>query len=252
VKWTSEALPEISQPVIADLDGDGKAEILCGPAVVNFDGSTRWVNSTPPTYSGGGQQVGGSVQAVDLNLDGTLDVVNGPSAFDKDGHLLWSWSTAGSTPPFTVTGKLNGGATTVTLQSNYFLGDAFTAVANLDDDPFPEIIAVNRAVGSGSVSSLWIFQHDGRLKNSFPLFQDTSSVAYDVGAPTVADLDGDRQPEVVVPVKRSPQAQTADDPRRVTIFAYNYTRDGRLQVKWQRDGAQSSFGFAASWPLAGL
>src|SRR5262249_41729804 len=154
---------------------------------------------------------------------------------DKDGKVLWFWTSTIFAPTFTLTGKLDGGATTLTQRSDSFLGDSYTAAANLDDDPNPEIIAVSRSAPTAK-HALWIFEHDGRIKTHFLLFQNVANqVNYKVSAPTVADFDGDGRPEIALLVAKEVLTPTATDPRRLILFVYEYHANNTLTLKWQRD-----------------
>ncbi len=110
-------------PSLADLEGDGQAEVVYGRTVVNADGSIRW------TGSGG---VGNSnlfnAVAVDLDGDGLSEVVAGNTVYDTDGTTLWQDAAA----------------------------DGQAAVADMDLDSEPEIVLVNR----GSVQ---LHEADGTL-----------------------------------------------------------------------------------------
>ena len=62
----------------ADLDADGRAEIVLGGAGVNADGTVRWNNNFGP--GGQGNNIAGPVSAVvDLDLDGVPEVLAGRS-----------------------------------------------------------------------------------------------------------------------------------------------------------------------------
>lgn len=239
LKWTLDnrnALDtEAPNVTLADLDADGKSEIIFGRSVVNFDGTIRWTRQQLPNYEGafaGGQQV------VDLDLDGTPEIIAGASALDLNGNNVWSWRTLFSGGNWTATGTLDQGATTVSFTSNFSLADAYTAVANLDDDPNPEIIAISddrTGVSASTVSdTMWIFEHDGRLKaGPIGLFQQTpNQLVFDLGAPAVADFDGDGLPDIAVPIKRRPVvADSPSNPPQAMVSVYR--PDGSLM--WRRD-----------------
>ena len=173
-RWTSQPVQFRSSPTISDLDGDGHAEILYGWTIFNFDGTIRRLGraSGVPSYFGGTSQTAAASQVTDLDLDGVPEIISGPSAFDKDGNAIWFWQTAGSFP-FSLRGTLDQGATIINLpNSTLFLNDAFTAIADLDNDPNLEIIALtSRDIGANEIcgDTMWVFEHDGRIKTGFPI-----------------------------------------------------------------------------------
>jgi len=156
VKWeTTALLPNIVRtagPVLADLDGDGTPEIALGSwAVFDSDGSLRWR----------GDQIGVRPLAAvaDLDLDGSPEVISDGVAHHADGSVYW---------------RTSGGS------------GGFVAVANFDQDPFPEIVQT-RGV------TLRLLEHDGTLtwERSLPSFTAISP-------PAVGDVDGDGEPEIVL------------------------------------------------------
>ncbi len=245
LKWTSPPLANLEySPVIADLDGDGKAEIVGGGYCLNFDGTLRWDrHDQVPIYRGGFYSNASAIVA-DLDLDGKQEVVLGPKALDKDGNIIWSWTSSlnSNNTTFTLTGKLDRGATTISLQSDSPLGESYTAIANLDADPYPEIISVQSSVGSNPVHSAWILEHDGRIKaGPIHLYQGiTNQVIFHLGPPTVADFDGDGQPEIAIPFFRQPQTvQSVNDHRQYSLAVYKFRND-TLELQWQKDFISNS------------
>jgi hypothetical protein len=136
---------------VADLDADGSPEILAPEHVLSADGELLWAPPDPP--------VADSVPlAVDLDLDGQLEVLFGSSVYDHSGALLFELMLPG--------GKNIGVA----------------AVANFDEDPYPEIY-VQAGVHR-------ILEHDGS-----PKAQCNGGAGRPVA---IRDLDGDGQAEILV------------------------------------------------------
>jgi RHS repeat-associated protein len=161
-------------PIFADLDADGTVEIVMGFSVgINFnvfsgvvvynaeDGSLAW-EFTSDVRHGAGNSV--RVPTVsDLDLDGTMEVVIHNSVLDHQGGLeqeLPSAESIGSSTP----------------------GYLVTAVANFDDDAYPEIIARD-------YWNHYLFEHDGTVKWELDRQDSTLSQI------TVADFDGDGEVE---------------------------------------------------------
>jgi len=195
---SSVSLSGVVYPSIADLDKDGKPEIVVGNIVLNNDGSTRWKGSF-----GKGQNSYGVLSLVaDVDLDGYDEVVAGNTVYRADGTVYWR---------------------------NTQLGDGFNAVANFDDDPYPELVLV-------SVAKVYLLDHDGNIKWG-PKAIDGSG-----GAPTVADFDGDGLPEIGVAgssrymVFRSDgsilwQSTTQDYSSSITgSSVFDFDGDGRSEV----------------------
>ncbi|MDA8745662.1 fibro-slime domain-containing protein [Rubripirellula amarantea] len=110
-------------PTIADLNGDGSAEIFVGNTVFSSTGDLLW-NGTGEEGSNG--DYGPISIAVDLNDDGMQELVVGSSAYRFGGELLWD------SP----------------------LGDGFNAIGNFDTDDGPEIVLV-------SAGEVYLLDSDG-------------------------------------------------------------------------------------------
>jgi|GEM_PF-510213 len=153
-------------PAIADLDGDGKAEVMSRGAVFTFDG--QLIGST-------NNGSGGFPFAIDIDGDGRLEVVDGNEIYKVNGtpgslSLSLGWSTT------------YGGS---------------TAAGDFDGDGRPEIVIAN----SGNAQVI-LWDPDG---SSDPDSQDGWTKTIPDGGsggrggpPTVADFDGDGEPEVGV------------------------------------------------------
>ena len=183
-RWTSDDILDgvdvvqtagIFQIDQADLDHDGKPEIVVHhngkgsqtPAgvisedlvtVFNNDGHIRWTRRVPGLPS---QE---TLTIADIDLDGELEIVIGTAALDRNGNIEWN------------TKSTNAGVLDV-------------AVANLDADPFAEIVYVDR------FGQLYCYEHTGAKKWG-PV---SSPGSWSYGQVTIADTDGDGLPEILQP-----------------------------------------------------
>lgn len=230
---------------IADLEGDGRAEIIVGNAVFDSTGVLRWQGS-----GACGGSLGAHAFAADLSNppDGRLEVVCGGTVYNADGTQLWR---AASLPA------------------------GWGGVADFDGDSRPEVVVVN----AGSIA---IFRADGAPATGVVSF---ASLGLDGngGAPTIADVDGDSVPEIgiaganrYVVVRVEPRAggmlglarswsQPADDASSSSTGSamFDFDGDGQFEVIYQdtcrarvfagRDGAvlmdiPNISGTAANYP----
>src|SRR5437667_397898 len=168
-----------SSPAVADLDGDGKPDVIWGSyevvALNGADGSLKW--SAPSS-----NRVWSGIAVADLTGNGTLEVIVGRNAdqltvYDRFGGVVWTRNPFG------------GGDELRSL-----------AVADLDKDGQLEIIT-GRAAGvasrqltvlepNGTVRPGWPARHDGEPGNSFGMWNQNV---------VVADMNGDGFKELFVP-----------------------------------------------------
>ena len=163
LEWTSPSLSghiygTSDAPAIADMDGDGRVEVIVGRAILRgADGTIRGVGSYGRGAAG---NVGTTSFAADIDLDGKMEVVTGNALYTPDGATIW----------------YNGES------------DGYVAAANFDSDPEGEIVVmyggqVRLQDSNGTV--LW------------RTTVESAGSSYG-GPPTVADFDGDGQPEIGV------------------------------------------------------
>ena len=159
--WNGQTLYSALNPAIADMDGDGYAEIIAGSNILSYDGTLLGhgeygVGSCP--NEGYGLLEGSISVPVDLNGDGELEVVVGNAAYEMDGTALYT----------------NG------------LDDGNVAIADFDLDGEPEIV-----VASGN--DIYTLESDMTPTGWSDEFQSTNYI----GPIAADDLDGDGAPEFV-------------------------------------------------------
>ncbi len=170
-----------AQPSLADLDGDGFPEVVIGNVVLEgLDGALRWdgLETSGGTGGIGNNAFLGPVSTVadiDLKLPLAPEVIAGNTVYNADGSVLWELDL---TPGF-CQGSLPC--------------DGFNAVANFDDDDEGEVVII-------AAGDIYVVEHDGTLKVKIPIpWKDCvkgGKVANESGPPTVADFDGDGNPEI--------------------------------------------------------
>jgi len=165
-----------SSPAVADLDGDGTAEVIAATYSVfvlnGEDGTVQW-SIDPP----GGRAWPGVVVA-DLEGDGALEIVtaHGSGYLHVFTHTLtYAWSRQ------PTNSELRG-----------------LSVEDLDGDGSLEIV-VTAAIGSQT--NTWVYDAAGTVRTGWPQLSGTSGYAagvYNDNA-AVGDFDGDGLAEIVVP-----------------------------------------------------
>jgi hypothetical protein len=204
-KWRSELAlvgmrADNSGLTLADLEGDGQAEILAGNMVLNSDGSLKWRGFSSRT------RYDISIPIVaDLDRDGSPEVIMGEYVYRANGDLYWNIETyyyanlaavgnfdSDSYPEIAVRlwkrlylfehdGILKWGP--VLMSDSYNAGPP--TIADVDGDGIPDI-------GISGARYYRVFNHDGSLK-----WQSRVSDSSGGTGSSVFDFDGDGQAEVV-------------------------------------------------------
>lgn len=167
-----------SSPAVADLDGDGKPEVI-GAAYTLFilngeDGSVQW-SVDPP-----GSRIWPGVVLADLSNDGDLEIV-----VASGGGNVSVYNHQGSPEP----GWPQNPA------SNEFRS---LAVGDLDDNGDMEIVVGQARLDKVNV---WVFEHSGNIRAGWPQITSAEGSAAGLYNDNIGlgDLDGDGQLEVIVP-----------------------------------------------------
>jgi outer membrane protein assembly factor BamB len=159
-----------ASPALADLDGDGRAEIVAGDDAGFLHVFTPDGHELPGFPRLAGDRIESSPTVVDLDNDNTLDIIVGAA----DGYV-YVWNAVGD----------------VRLGWPVATGDEVVsspAVADIDGDG-----QLNVIVGSRD-RRLYAFSVDGKLMPGFPI--DCGDKIF--SSPWVGDLDGDGRTDIVV------------------------------------------------------
>lgn len=161
-RWRAAKPGNGASPVVADLDGDGRNEIVSAivNAVVVVDGAgkIRWSYATT-------KAIDGSIAVADANEDGVpeiyaIDLSGAMVSLTPDGAKRWSAN---------VHERVRRSP----------------AIADVDGDGKSEVVA------AGYSSEMYVFSADGELEETIPMTGATNA------SPTVADLDGNGTPYIL-------------------------------------------------------
>lgn len=167
-----------ASPAVADLDGDGSAEVIWGGydlfALNGADGSVRW--SAPA-----GQRIWPAIAVADLDGNGTLEIAVG-----RGGDQLTVYSAAG---------------TALWSRNPFGTGEIRTlAIDDLEQDGDKELI-VGLAAGRAT-RQVHVYEHTGAQRPGWPARRD-GEAGYGWGMYNenlaIADMDGDGRKELFVP-----------------------------------------------------
>ncbi|MCB0035695.1 MAG: VCBS repeat-containing protein, partial [Anaerolineales bacterium] len=213
-EWTYllPGLADASDPVIADVNGDGKLDIVAAThnghvVAVDRNGNLLWDRDISPYYglSNNQQRILAAPAVADLDNNGMVEIVVATGTADSTicypgGVIVLKNNgeiSSGNWPFLTRDGS--------TLPANCPDGVYGTpAIDDMDGDGDKEIIF------GGFDKGLYILNHDGTtvagfpidsaLRYRFPAWQDLMGHLADTiwSSPAIADLDGDGTKEIII------------------------------------------------------
>ena len=158
----------LAPPVMIDVDGDGLDEVVAVP-VRHADGAPLIASVDYPP--------GGADAAADLDVDGEMEFVA------ANGESVAAANRSGMLPGFPAPLPHQPGAA----------GDEKSVVGDVDGDGKLEIVVAER-LNPSNLATVHVFSNAGRLERTLL----TDSVFGGAGA-SLADLDGDGIPEILLP-----------------------------------------------------
>ncbi len=202
---------------VADIDGDGFPEIFYGRTVFNYDGSVKFVLAASGSFGFGEYPV-----VEDITGDGVPEIVMGAYAFKNDGTLLWTAPGSGATCDPTS-------LTACATDSTYDQCDALTSKCIMASGPTMVLgMKINGAVTPVVVlrnapRSVYLLNGQTGATIASAGWPDTimsmDSQSFCSAAMSAADLDGDGDPEIIVPAGWQ-------------ILAFKYDGTSTLQQMW--------------------
>jgi hypothetical protein len=155
------------QITLTNLENDATPEILAGFSVYDLQGN--WIRSLETPVNRPSNSKTSPIYPVDLDLDGNKELIQSGIAYSSSGSELWR-------APFS---------------NSHGSRLAYSAFANFDTDPEPEIVLVERSDEDANVATASLLDSDGSF------IWGPLDLQY-VGQPIVGDLDGDNELEIFI------------------------------------------------------
>ena len=183
----------------ADLNGDGKAELIAATAggtetvskvaVYEYDASSVTMVPTGIEFAAFDLPMGANVAVADLDGNGKPYLVTAPGFARENAAEVKVWK---------VDASKGLGNWSVSQAKDFFLGNAYgatVAAADVDGDGADEIIAGTGGMANGAAGTVSIIKANGSM-TSFKAFD-----RYGVNV-AAADLDGDGKAEIIAAAGR--------------------------------------------------
>lgn len=228
-------------PVIADIDGDGKAEILCGNRI--FAAETGVLLATLPTGNGLAKRV----YAASAVTDGFL-----PAIGDIDGDGIQEIVGGNTTYKVTINSRTDYTQNTAVVLAKIGLKDGFCSLADIDGDGILDVVVVGSDGTVGNPNGImycWQGSSAAQIGDTRPFKDPTASLAAIGSRPFLGDIDGDGNADIAFTYSRGFvaykynkatnkfvqmfQVGTSDTSGATTMSMFDFDNDGTMELVYR-------------------
>ncbi len=222
---------------IADFNGDGIPEVFVGNRI--FNGATGALLASAGINDSAGCPFRNNstfgcawnqTVAVDMDDDGKLELVAGNVVYKVN---------------ITNTTGTSGNSVTVWQQADAvpYVGDGWTAVADMDQDGNPDVIVVRPRNGSSGTTAIYVW--DGQTGQIMGIL--SSGIGSDGGTPMIGDIDHDGKPEIVIQngylrafdfesgvgLSQKWAISTTDSSAMTSLSMFDFNSDGKQELVYR-------------------